>query len=246
MEKGEGGGAQMKNYSGLLIGVAVLQAACVGLILYFGFTGLNTDRTMLDRTGTMLQKEFPGIQGKLSVISDETSRVGADVAALRKTIAGMDNRLSQVDTGVGSLNKRVEGLSENVSGHMGDRSGAIWGQSLNPYLLIALLGVIAVSIPLWGLVPGWVRKSREQPSDAGTMMSKERLENLVLGLDRLSLLVDNARTEEEQSEARSPEMQKLIDETHGFISDAREELSRLSEKAVPVVSEAEEDSRSMH
>jgi len=158
----------------------------------------------------------------------------------------MDKRLSQVDTGVGSLNKQVEGLHDNVSGFIGDRSGLVWGQSLNPHVLIALLGVIAVSIPLWGLVLGWVRKTREQPSEAGSRISKERMENIFLRLERLSLLVDNARAEEGKAEAPTPEMQKLIDETQSFISDAREELSRLSEKTVPVITEAEEDSHSMH
>jgi len=144
------------------------------------------------------------------------------------------------------LNKRVEGLHENLMGFTGDRSGMIWGQSLNPYLLLALLAVIVVSIPLWGFVPGWIRRSGEQSPYADSNISKERLKNIVLRLDRLSQLVDNARAENGGSEAPTPEMQKLIDETQNFISDARKELSRLSEKTVSVITEAEEDSRSMH
>lgn len=143
---------------GLLALVVLLQAVAIGLVIRFEAVKEKRDVALLDRTALMLNDIFPGIRQDLSVISEKASEIKKEVLDVQDSVSRVDERVGQVGQDVVGVGGQMDGLNRKVTGFFQDRSGLIWGHSLNPYVLAGLLLLVLLSVP----VSGWVftRKHR--------------------------------------------------------------------------------------
>jgi hypothetical protein len=236
--------AKIKGLWGLLIFLGLLQVTCVGLMVYFGVRSIERERLLLERTGTMMSEVFPGMQGSLSDISDKASDIKGEVSSLKDSVSQMNETVAHVDRGVGALSGRMEGLSGYLSGFVDDTAGIIWGHSLNPYVLIGLLVASAVGIPFWWLVIDRFRKPRSQTPGEVVGIARADLGELAVRLDRLAEAVSQAQSHGTASPDPSPDVAKLMDETQRFVTETREELSRLCQSRGDSDRGSESDSES--
>ncbi|HMK35495.1 MAG TPA: hypothetical protein VK463_10535 [Desulfomonilaceae bacterium] len=209
---------------GLLIFIGVLQAVAVGLILRYGGDILERNRSIEEHTSTMVKEVFPTMRSDLVDVSQKTSDIKTEVAGLRNQMAVVDEHLNEVHQGVRGVGSSMEGLNRNVQEFVQDRTGLIWGHSLNPYVLTGLLAIIVVSVPLctWR----FYRNRPESPaaseiSDANLGFSDK--------LDRLSEIMETIRSGDTSCSA-GPELRHLMEKTERLIDEARMELTMLSER----------------
>jgi hypothetical protein len=209
---------------GLLVVVIVLQAVALGLLVRYGGDILDRNRLIEERTLTMMTEIFPTLTNDLGDVSQKASEIRDGVVGLRSQVAKIDQRVDQVSQGVNAVGAQVAAIDRNVQGFVQDKNGLVWGHSLNPYVLIALLVIAAVSVPLWGWY--YLRERHESPAikesyHVGRGFSEK--------LDRLSLIVEKIRDEEGRN-SENLELQKLMDKTERLIDEARMELVFLSGK----------------
>lgn len=218
----------MQKFYGLLILLTVLQAAAVGLVIRFAFDSSARERTLLERTGAMVNEILPSMKEDVAQVSQKTAEIGTEVAGVRSQVTRLDDRVGEVGAEVTHVGKTVDGLDRNLTGFVRDKTGVIWGHSLNPYLLAVLLIAMAVSIPLWG----WFFATRFRPATPLQQELFGRDEPSLAGrLDKLARLVEKIRTENGKSVTPPPELQKLMEETEQLILEARIELAQLSHDA---------------
>jgi len=210
---------------GLLIVVAVLQAVAVGLLLRFGGDILDKNRSIEAHTSAMLNEIFPAMRSDLVDVSQKATDIKHDVVGLRGQVSKVDERLGEVNHGVSAVSAQVDGLNRNVQGFVQDKTGLIWGHSVNPFVLLGLLAIIAVSVPCWG----WYFYKNRPGAPAvtaaayvGSAFSDK--------LDRLSRIVDKIREGEVRYSANR-DLRQLMEKTERLIDEARMELAHLSENA---------------
>jgi hypothetical protein len=214
---------------GLLVVVVVLQAVAVGLLLRYGGDILEKNRAIEERTLTMMTEIFPTLRSDLGDVSQKASEIKDDVAGLRSQVSKVDEHLTEVNQGVNAVGAQVEGLNHNVQGFVQDKTGLIWGHSLNPYVLIALLAIIAVSVPWWG----WYY-FRNRPKSPAAQEEYQVGHGFSAKLDRLSRMVEEIRVGDAKCIV-NPELQRLMDKAERLIDEARLELTFLAgrEKCSP-------------
>jgi len=217
-------GKLMRKLYGLMILLVVLQAAAIGLVIRFAADRIERDRTLLERTGAMMEEVFPGLQKDLSEVSKKATEIKTGISGLRTQVAGVDQHVGRVGQDVTHVGRSVEGMDENLTGFVKDRSGLIWGHSLNPYLLIGLLAAMVVSIPLCAWLFGRKGGSQVPEQDAVPISS---MESFSIRLNRLSDIVHKIGTDNEKSSKPSPELERLMMETERLIDQARSELGSL-------------------
>lgn len=215
--------------TGLLVAVCVSQVVVMGALLYLGIVGSAPDRAVLDRTGRMMQEVFPDMGDRLKSISQQTGDIRREVSELRDGFAHMGDQVAGIRRNVGTLGAHVEGIGEHISRSFMDRVGAIWGNAVNPYLLITLLVLTVVSVPVWILIMRKVTQTEGASADPATGVSSERLEALTRRLDTLAVLTDKAMTENGKDVRTTPEVRDLMQEAQRCITETRAELARLAE-----------------
>lgn len=210
----------------LTIGVVGLQLAVVGLVVYADRQSARRDQVIEQRTAAMIEDVFPEMFRDLGSISQKTSEIGRGVKDLKTRVADMDEHLSEVGRNVNKVSGQVEGVNQSVTSFFQDKSGLIWGHSLNPYVLIAMLLVIAASIPVCGWLFGKIRQERDLRKELTAELGG--LDGFSLRLDRLHGLLERIRIAEEPSEGQRPELRKLVEETERLIAETRAELALMS------------------
>lgn len=233
----------MKRMYGLLILVMVLQAVAIGLAIRYAGEGLERDRTLLGRTGAMMDEVFPGLKEDLSGVSQKATEIQSGLSGLRTQVSQVDDRIGKVGRGVEEMDRKVAVLDENLNGFVGDKSGLIWGHALNPYLLVALLLALLAAIPL--SFRYIVKRRRLQASFMEAVPDIEK-DAFTGRLDRLSHLVERIRVEENKSQAPGPELRRLMDETERLIRDARTELAQFSAVTKMLPEETEKNRERLH
>jgi len=201
--------------------LAVLQVAAIVGLIYFAGESLKRDRTLLDRSTAMMEEIFPAMKSDLSQISNKASEIRDDLSGLRVQVSNVDESSRDIAQGVTNLNRQIDGLDKGLSGFFKDKNGIVWGNALNPYVLIALLVVIALSIPVCFRAfnrrnPPPCREQRDPLADPCA--------GLTDALDRLSGVVDKALAADVNSRLHGVELRKLIADTEKLIQEARTEL----------------------
>lgn len=229
----------MNRMYGLLILVMVLQAVAIGLAIRYAGEGLKRDQTLLTRTGVMMDELFPGLKQDLSGVSRKATEIKTDLSGLRDRVEQVDGRVGSLGTGVQEVDRKVSALDKNFTGFVGDKSGLVWGHSLNPYVLIGLLVAILGALPL--SIRYVVKRHRlRSPTQEASLGAED--DSFTGRLDKLSQLVEKIRFEEGRSESPGPELRRLMDETERLIREARSDLAQIS-AATKVVTEDTEKSR---
>jgi hypothetical protein len=229
----------MNRMYGLLILVMVLQAVAIGLAIRYAGEGLKRDQTLLTRTGVMMDELFPGLKQDLSGVSRKTSEIKSDLSGLRNRVEQVDSRVGSLGMGVQEVDRKVAVLDKNISGFVGDKSGLIWGHSLNPYVLAGLLLAILGALPLSIRYVVKRHRLKSPVSEAGLDVDDDSFTGR---LDKLSHLVEKIRFEEGRSQGPGPELRRLMDETERLIREARSDLAQIS-AATKIVAEDTEKSR---
>jgi hypothetical protein len=219
-------GTYMKKSYWLLIGLVVLQSAVLGLVVYAERESSRRDQVIEQRTGVMVDELFPEILRDLSTVSGKASEIGRDVKDLKVQVAAVDDHVSDVGRNVNSVSSQVEGVNKSVTGFFEDKKGLIWGHSLNPYVLIGMLLLIAAGIPLCGWLFGRIRKEREFQRELSADLG--HLDGFSLRLDQLHGLLEKIRSTEKPSDAPGPELRKLVEDTERLIAETRAELALIS------------------
>jgi hypothetical protein len=206
----------------ILVLMIVLQAVCIGFVIRFASDSLGRDTELLQKSRTMLDDIFPGISSGISEVSSKADMVYGEVSGLRSQVAKIDNNVNQLGEGVGSVGKQVQTLGDSFLGFVTQKSGLIWGHSLNPYLLLVLLIAAIASIPLWLAFSTGLSAKRAKFMETELLNSlgdvKRRLEQLSQEFAKFS-----------QSDAARPvpSFEQLISETEILLVETRNELERL-------------------
>ncbi|MBI4962439.1 MAG: hypothetical protein HY913_04115 [Desulfomonile tiedjei] len=220
MEKDQGTGT--RSLFGILILLVALQAGAIGLALYYGSRSSATDKVLLERTGLMTEEMFPGIRQDLAEVSQKAAEIKGELAGVGTAVGRVEERMGSLDRGIGAVGQVVGNINNSLTGFVQDRTVLIWGHSLNPYLLLAALGLIAISIPLSGVLFSKVRKRQESP--LGNAMP-EGMEVFSKRLEDISELLERIRKEEGKEPRADAEIRRLMLETERVIADARAELA---------------------
>jgi uncharacterized protein YoxC len=233
-----------REFYRLLILLVVLQGAAIALVLGLVWDRNDRDRTLIERTGVMIDTIFPGLQTDLSELSKKAVNLKADVSELRNQVTRVDEHVGQVDRDVSQVSRQAHDINTSLTGFVEDKSGLIWGHSLTPYLLLGLATLVAASVPIWGWFFSIKRRS-QQPSRS-EVHADSTMESFVARLDRLALLVERIREVERESLKPSPELQQLMLEAERLIREARNELGQLSTNIKPVARDGETKFGALH
>lgn len=211
----------------LLVLVILLQAVAIGLVVRFEDGRQKTDGALLDRTELMLKDIFPGIRSDLAAISDQATDIKKDVLGLQDSVSKVDEHVSQVGQGVVGVSGQVDGLNRKVTGFFQDRSGLIWGHSLNPYVLAALLLLVLLSVPIWGW---FFRRQHGSPAPAEKGVADIAPRMIMYEGDRAIAGVRLFDRDEDRFLNARPELRKIMEETARLIDHARDNNGVISRK----------------
>jgi hypothetical protein len=220
----------LKKSYWLMIGVLALQSAVFGFVVYADRASARRDQVIEERTAAMVDEIFPEIFQDLASVSRKATEIRQGVKDLKVQVAAVDDHLSDVGRDVNKVSNQVEGVNQSVTGFFQDTKGLIWGHSINPYVLIAMLAVIAASIPACGWLFGRIRHERELRKELVAELGP--LDGFSLRLERLHGLLEKIRVAEHPSDASRPELRKLVEDTERLIAETRAELALMSQNPV--------------
>ncbi|MDQ7782045.1 MAG: hypothetical protein RDU20_04150 [Desulfomonilaceae bacterium] len=218
-------GKLMRKLYGLVILLVVLQAVAIGLVIRFASDRMERDRTLLERTGVMMEEVFPGIRKDLSDISKKAIEIKSGISGLERQVSQVDRHVGRVGQEVVHVGTQVKDVNGNLTGFVHDRSGLIWGHSLNPYLLLGVLVAMVASFPVCAWFFGRRREAPAAPHRDALLDSPA--ESFLIRLTRLSELVGKIGADTRKSGRPSPELESLMMETERLIREARSELDVL-------------------
>ncbi|MBM3299244.1 MAG: hypothetical protein FJY85_04755 [Deltaproteobacteria bacterium] len=232
----------VRRFYGLLVVLVVLQAAAVALVIRFAWDRSDRERTLLDRTGLMIDRMLPTLQSDVSEVSRKATELKVDLSQLRSQVSKVDEHLGQVGRDVSDVGRSVHKVDTNLTSFVQDKSGLIWGHSLNPYVLLGLLAALAATIPL----SGWFFATRRRAQETREPLSASAMESFSVRLDGLSLLVEKIRKTEQEREKPTPELQELMLQTERLIQEARTELGQLSPSPKPTPQDPDTKTGELH
>ncbi len=231
--------AQQRGYSKrilvLVLAVAVVQVATLALAVLFGAEVLRNSRflvehsrVMMENNQAMMNEIFPSMRSGLSEIKGNTARIIDGVSALDGRVYALNEHMGQVRSEVAGAGKRLEQMDKRFAGWFETRGRLIWGNSLNPYIVLGLLVIACVNIPL----AMWVVR---RLSSGGTVrpallpaQADGRLAVLERRLDELAETLSKARTEVQEPAELRAEWEKLVVATERFVEEAKRELAGIS------------------
>lgn len=236
-------GTLMRRLYWLLVLLLVLQATAIGLVLRFGAARLASRQTLLARTETMMEEILPGLKKDVAEVSQKATDIKGGISDLRTQVSKVDNHVGEVGRHVTAVGRTVERMDTSLTGFLGDTSGLIWGHSLNPYVLIAVLLGLAGLVPLCGWLFAHKSRSRNPSQDKQSVTS---MLSVAGRLDKLSDLLEKIGTSSGASEPRNPELKRLMVETERLIQEARTELGQLSPSLEPEAKQPEKAPDEFH
>jgi hypothetical protein len=242
MERAQGIYAK-KSYW-LLIGLVVLQATGVGLAIYFERENARRDLVLDQRTAAMIDDIFPELFQDLATVSRKASEIKQDVGDLKVQVSAVDDHVVGVGHKVLEVGRQVEDVNQNVYEYVQDRSGLVWGHSLNPYVLVVLLVSIAAGVPACGWFFAKARKHEEPRQEEAPDLGS--FEVFSLRLDRLHLLLERIHSSDDSSPLPRPELRKLVEETERLIEETRAELALFMHSTDGQYDDGEKNPESLH
>jgi hypothetical protein len=212
-----------KLYTVSLI-MILLQVAAIAFTIRYGNDILFRDKLILDHTSSLVNEAVPSMQSDLTEVARGTSEIRLDVQGIRNKVTAVGERVSEISHDIQGVSKGIDELSTNTNSFFTNKSGLIWGHSLNPYILITLLVCLMVSVPTcaWFIY-------RQRIKDESPLEERSHAEIFTRRLDTLSELMERIRTEELNIE-NGVELRKIMEETERLINDARSELGLLTDK----------------
>ena len=215
----------------LIIGLVALQVTAFGYVMYADREHTRRSQVIDQRTAVMVDEIFPEMFQDLATVSQKASEIRRDVKDLKVQVANVDEHLSDVGRNVNTVGNQVEEVNQSVTGFFQDKGGLIWGHSLNPYVLIGMLVVIAASIPACGWLFTRIRQERDLRKELTAELGT--LDGFSLRLDRLHGLLEKIRIAEEPSDAPSTGVaQTRGKQPKGLIAETRAELALMSRSPV--------------
>jgi hypothetical protein len=236
-------GTGRRGLFGMLFLIAALQAMAIGTAIYYGTQSVATDGVLLERTGLMTEQIFPGMRKDLGEVGQKASEIKREVAGLRTAVDRVQERMGNVDRGVGEVSREVSAVNHTLTGFIQDRTSLIWGHSLNPYVLLAALCLIAMSVPLSGLLFRKARKRYDSPLEKAIPADKEFFSKR---LEDISQLIEKIRKEDEKEPRADAEIRRLMLETEQVIAHARAELDTWARRPEFETEEAGRVKRTLH
>jgi hypothetical protein len=224
---------QLRLIVGILAIICILQALVIGIALHFGIRGLQSAATLEERTNRMISKEFPEVIQGVTDISTKTAQIRSDMADLKSGMATVGGKMDNVASNVGSVRDGVVGLRSDLSSTIMNRSWLVWGNSLNPYLTLAALMVIALALPLLGLTRRSSSKDRE-PSALEADYPIAHFQYIQNRLDKLTELLESM-VEPNKATPHKADAKKLVEESRELLIEARNKLDKMAAtKAGPI------------
>jgi hypothetical protein len=212
---------------GLMALVIILQAIAIGLTLRFEGDKQKRDGALLDRTSIMLSDIFPSIQSELALVSQTATEIKKEALGLKESVAKMDQHVGEVGRDVLQANGRMESVAQQFMSFVQDKSGLIWGHSLNPYVLALLLGIILLAIPAcsWFF---WRRNNSPVPAEEIAVPVEAELPGIPAdqGEHDEPVLCEPIN----RYIFVGPELKKVMDETERMIAAARHENASMHRK----------------
>jgi len=231
-----------KSIYGIIAVMLVLQVITLGAAIKYGSESAQRDTTLLERADTMVQEMLPGIHKDLTGVSNTVTDIKGDVTLLRKQVDQVDHHVGQVGTAVSRVSGELEGMNQSMMAFFKDVSGLIWGHSLNPYVLMALLITILLSVPVFGAIYSRRRLREATVSDVAavpaTTLFAQRLHSL-------SQLIEQMR-EQQKSPQDASEMKRLMEETERLVREAQADLGHLLEDTDTQAKQASKSDRILH
>ncbi len=225
----------------ILVLMIVLQAVCIGFVIRYASESLGRDTELLQKSRTMIEDIFPGISSGISEVSTKADMVYGEVSGLRSQVAQIDNNVNQLGEGVGNVGKQVQTLGDSFLGFVTQKSGLIWGHSLNPYLLLVLLIAVIAAVPLW--LAFFTSRSARNPK----LMEIELSNSLAEVTHRLEQLSQKLEKFSESDVTRPvPSFDRLISETEILLVETRNELERLRRNDGPTEASLPKDFKTFH
>ncbi|AFM25409.1 hypothetical protein [Desulfomonile tiedjei] len=227
---------------GLMALVVILQAIAIGLTLRFEGDRQKRDGALLDRTSVMLSDIFPSIQSELALVSQTATEIKKEALGLKESVAKMDQHVGDVGRDVLQASSRMENIAQQFTSFFQDKSGLIWGHSLNPYVLALLLGIILLAIPACSWL-FWRRNNSPEPAEETAVPVEVELPEIPA--DRVKSDEPVLCEPTDRYIFVGPELKKVMDETERMIVAARHENDAMHRKQRPD-SHTSSDSKVLH
>jgi hypothetical protein len=207
--------------------IVVLQAVAIGLTLRFEGDRQKRDGALLDRTSVMLSDIFPSIRSELALVSQTASEIKREALGLKESVAKIDRHVGEIGRDVLQASGRMESIAQQFTRFFQDKTGWIWGHSLNPYVLALLLVSILFAIP----VCSWLFSRRSNSSAPAEETSvPEELKSAEIPPDRVNPDESACCDPMNRYIFVGPELKKIMDETERMIDAARHENASMHRK----------------
>jgi hypothetical protein len=213
---------------GLVVVLVCAQVLVLGLSAYFGYELVQTNRSLaetgqrlLKNNDVMINEIMPAVKYGISSLKSDTSEILNGVSTLQQKMTTVDQHLGQVRSDVSSVDK-------NFGEFTGRGHHMFWGNSLNPYILIALLAIACLNLPvtfwLFTKLPGLL----QSPQTVRPEQANERLGDLERKLHGLSYALEKAKEQYETTGNDNSEYPQLLKETERFIANARLDITDIT------------------
>jgi hypothetical protein len=212
---------------GFMALVVILQAVAIGLTLRFEGDRQKRDGALLDRTSVMLSDIFPSIRSELALVSQTASEIKREALGLKESVAKIDEHVGEIGRDVLQASGRMESVAQQFTRFFQDKTGWIWGHSLNPYVLALLLVIILLAIPACG----WFFSRRNNsPAPAEETIVPAQVEPAEIPADWVKPDEPAYCDTMDRYIFVGPELKKVMDETERIIDAARHENASMHRK----------------
>ncbi len=222
-------GSEIKLALGFLIILCVAQAIVIGLVLHFGLKESQTGATLMDRTDRIVTKDFPEALRGISDISGKASQIRSAVSDLKLDVAQVNTSLGSVASEMGTVRNDLTGLKSDLSTSVLQRSWLIWGNGLNPYVLLGILVLIGL-FALFSIR----RKSghTKSPDHIFAVQSPNQFDQINERLDKLTEAIRTYEQRDNKTELIS-NVERLVEESRSLVIEARNEFNKYGSLTGP-------------
>ena len=224
------------GYSNWILRMVVVlvcaQALVLGLAGYFGYELIQTNRSLsetgrklLQHNDEMVNKIMPAVKNGISSLKSDTSQILDGVSSLQNKMTTVHEHLGQVRSDVSKVEKNF-GRFTDRGPHM------IWGNSLNPYVLLGLLAFACLNLPFTFWLFTKLSEKLHRPQTIRPNKANERLGDLEQKLRKLSATLEKTKEYFEASGSDNGEYKQLLTETEKFLENAQSDITEISKAIV--------------